>query len=230
MAKENQRSFRRPVSGDTEILVVGLGRFGTALAQTLVSLGHDVLGVDTSAEIVQDASDSLTHVAQADGMSVKALRQLGAADFGIGVVAIGSDMESSILCTAALVDIGVPVIWAKAVTEPHGRILERVGAHRVVFPEHDMGERVAHLVTGRMMDYIELDPGFALVETAAPRELWGKSLSEAGIRQRYGVTVVCIKPKGDAFTYATLDTVMNEEDILLVAGDTRRCELFANLN
>lgn len=230
MAKNTRRSSRRPVTAETEILVIGLGRFGSALAETLVGLGHEVLGVDTSAEIVQDASDRLTHVAQVDGVSVKALKQLGAAEFSVGVVAIGSDMESSILCTAALVDLGIPIIWAKAVTEPHGRILERVGAHHVVFPEHDMGERVAHLVTGRMMDYIELDPGFALVETAAPRETWGKSLAEAGIRQRYGVTVVCIKPRGQAFTYATLETVMNEDDILLVAGETRHCERFANLN
>lgn len=228
MARQNRRSSRLPV-GETEVLVIGLGRFGTALAATLVGLGHEVLGVDASAELVQDASDHLTHVAQADGTNPKALAQLGAGDFSVGVVAIGSDMEASILCTAALVDLGVPVIWAKAVSEAHGRILERVGAHHVVFPEHDMGERVAHLVTGRMMDYIELDPGFALVETAAPEGVWGKTLGEAGIRQRHGVTVVCIKPAGRGFTYATQDTVMCEGDVLLVAGGTRECEAFANL-
>ena len=227
MARNNRRSSRPPV-GETEVLVIGLGRFGTALAETLVGLGHEVLGVDASAELVQDASDRLTHVAQADATNPKALAQLGAGDFSVGVVAIGGDMEASILCTAALVDLGVPVIWAKAVSAAHGRILERVGAHHVVFPEHDMGERVAHLVTGRMMDYIELDPGFALVETAAPEEVWGKTLADAGIRQRYGVTVVCIKPSGKGFTYATERTVMCEGDVLLVAGGTRECEAFAN--
>jgi trk system potassium uptake protein len=223
------RRDRHTVPAETEVLVVGLGRFGSALAETLVELGHEVLGVDVDPDLVQDASERLTHVAQADGSSAKALAQLGAGDFKVAVVAIGGDIEASILCTAALVDLGVPLIWAKAVTDSHGRILGRVGAHHVVFPEHDMGQRVAHLVTGRMMDYIAIDANFALVETAAPGEVWGQSLAEAGIRQRHGVTVVCIKPQGAAFTYATPDTVMRAGDILLVAGDSRRCEAFANL-
>lgn len=220
---------QRSIRPSTEVLVIGLGRFGSALADTLVQLGHEVLGLDTDPQRVQDASERLTHVAQADGSNAKALAQLGAGDFEVAVVAIGGDVEASILATSALVDFGVPLLWAKAVTDAHGRILERVGAHHVVFPEHDMGERVAHLVTGRMMDYIELDPGFALVETAAPEELWGKSLADAELRQRHGVTVVCVKPQGSVFTYATPDTVLARGDVLLVAGDTARCERFANL-
>ncbi len=209
--------------------MVGLGRFGSALAETLVELGHEVLGIDTDADIVQDMSDLLTHTAQADATSIRALTQLGARDFGIAVVGIGNDIEASILTTAALVDLEIPLIWAKAITEPHGRILERVGAHRVVFPEHDMGQRVAHLVTGRMMDYIELDEGFALVETTAPAELVGLTLGESGIRQRHGVTVVCIKPSGQPFTYATPDTVIDGDALLLVAGENRQVERFADL-
>ncbi len=228
MARHRRRHDHDAVPAETQVLVIGLGRFGSALAETLVALGHEVLGVDTDAELVQDASERLTHVAQADGANAKALAQLGAGDFPVAVVAIGGDIEASILCTAALVDLGVPLIWAKAVTDAHGRILERVGAHHVVFPEHDMGQRVAHLVTGRMMDYVELDPGFALVETAAPRELWGRSLADAAIRQRHGVTVVCVKPRGAGFTYATADTVVHEGDVLLVAGEARQLEAFAN--
>lgn len=212
-----------------EVLVVGLGRFGSAVGATLEHLGYEVLGVDESAEVVQEHASSLTHVVEADSTNVAALRQLGAADFECAVVCIGSDIEASILTVAALHDLGVTNIWAKAITESHGRILRRVGADSVIFPEHDMGVRVAHMVTGRMIDYIELDAGFALVETLVPKEAQGKTLLEAGLRAKYDVTVVCIKPRGEMFTYATPDTMMNEGDILLVAGETKRVERFANV-
>ena len=212
-----------------EFLVVGLGRFGSALAGTLVGMGHEVLGVDADPKAVQALSALLTHVVEADSTSEEAMRQLGAADFGTAVVAIGTDVEASILTTAVLVDLGVPKIVAKAVTEPHGRILERVGAHRVVFPERDMGVRVGHSLAGSILDYFQLDPGFALVETTAPQELVGKTLADAEVRRRYGITVVCVKPKGGSFTYATPDTVVNEGDVLVVAGETRRAESFGEL-
>jgi trk system potassium uptake protein len=211
---------------DSEFLVVGLGRFGGGLAETLVELGHDVLGVDRNVKIVQSFANRLTHVVEADSTDIEAMRQVGAAEFSTAVVAIGNDMEASILTTAVLVDLQVPRIVAKAITEPHGKILERVGAHRVVFPERDMGERVGHSLAGAMIDYFQLDPGFALVETGAPRELVGKTLAEAEVRKRYGITVVCVKPAGGTFTYATPETVVNEGDILVVAGETRRAEAF----
>ncbi|HSL58856.1 MAG TPA: TrkA family potassium uptake protein [Acidimicrobiales bacterium] len=219
-----------PAAGDwDEVLVVGLGRFGSALGATLEHLGYEVLGVDADARAVQEHAGSLTHVVEADSTSATVLEQLGARDFACAVVCIGGDIEASILTTAALADLGVPNIWAKAITTSHGRILRRVGAHSVVFPEHDMGVRVAHAVTGRMLDYMELDEGFALVETMAPRETFGKTLAEAGLRAKYDVTVVFIKPRGESFTYATPDTRMKEGDILLVAGETKRAEAFAEI-
>jgi trk system potassium uptake protein len=211
---------------DHEYIVIGLGRFGGGLAQTLVELGHDVLGVDSNAKLVQAFANRLTHVVEADSTDLDAMRQIGAGDFSTAVVAIGTEIEASILTTAVLVDLRVPRIVAKAVTEPHGRILERVGAHRVVFPERDMGIRVGHSLAGAMIDYFQLDPGFALVETEAPQELVGKTLAEAEVRKRYGITVVCVKPAGGVFTYATPETVVNEGDILVVAGETRRAEDF----
>src|SRR5512135_478514 len=125
------------------------------------------------------------------------MRQLGAHEFDRAVVGIGNDIESSILTVAVLVDLGIRQIWAKAISRAHGRILGRVGAHHVVHPEREMGERVAHMVTGRMVDYIEFDDGFALVETRPPAELVGRTLGEAGVRRRYGVTVVCVKRRGE---------------------------------
>ena len=214
---------------ETEFLVVGLGRFGGGVAATLVELGHDVLGVDVNGKNVQAHRDLLTHVVEADSTDVEAMRQLGVGDFGTAVVAIGTDVEASILTTAGLVDLGVARIVAKAVSPAHGKILERVGAHRVVHPEHDTGVRVGHSLSGRMIDFIQLDPGFALVETTAPAELVGRSLAQAEVRRRYGITVVCVKPAGGAFTYATPDTVVSEGDVLVVAGETHRAEAFGVL-
>jgi trk system potassium uptake protein TrkA len=211
------------------VLVVGLGRFGTALAETLTDLGHQVLGVDSDAGNVQRNADRLTHVVQADGTDDEVMRQLGAGEFGRAVVGIGTDLEASILTTSVLADLKVPDIWAKAITVAHGRILERVGAHHVVFPEHDMGRRVAHLVTGRMIEFVQLDEGFALVELKPPKQIVGRSLGEAEVRARYGITVVCIKPEGGSFTYATPETVPGPDDILVVAGETDRVEGFAEL-
>jgi trk system potassium uptake protein len=213
----------------SEFIVIGLGRFGGGVARTLVELGHDVLGVDLNAKNVQAYRDVLTHVVEADSTDLETMRQLGAGDFGTAVVAIGTDVEASILTTAVLVDLEVPRIVAKAVSEAHGRILERVGADRVVHPERDTGVRVGHSLTGRMMDFIQLDPGFALVETTAPQALVGRSLADAEVRRRYGITVVCIKPAGGTFTYATPETVVSEGDVLVVAGETHRAEAFGAL-
>lgn len=213
---------------DGPALVVGLGRFGSAVATALEEMGHEVLGVDASDTTVQDHVSDLTHVVQADATRVETLRQLGAAEMAVAVVAIGSDVEASILATAALVDLGVPSVWAKANTEPHARILDRVGATQVVFPERDMGRRLAHQVSGRMVDWIPLDEHFALVETRPPAEMVGRTLGESGARERHGVTIVCIKPEGGTFAYVTADTVVREGDLLLVAAERGAAEAFAH--
>jgi trk system potassium uptake protein TrkA len=213
----------------TEFIVIGLGRFGGGLAETLVGMGHEVLGVDADPKLVQSFSGTLTHVVEADATNEQAMRQLGAQDFQTAVVSIGTEIEASILTTSILADLQIPRIVAKAVSQAHGRILERVGAHRVVFPERDMGIRVGHSLAGSILDYFELDPGFAIVETSAPKALVGKTLAQAEVRKRYGITVVCVKPQGGAFTYATPDTVVNEGDIIVVAAEKRRAEAFGEL-
>jgi trk system potassium uptake protein len=217
------------LASDDQTLVIGLGRFGRTLAETLIRLGNEVLGVDASARVVQACSAELTHVVQADATDAEALRQVGAADFSRAVVAIGTDIQASILATYALVDLGVPRIWAKATTLQHGAILERVGATRVVFPELEMGERVAHTMVGRTIDYVELDADFVLIETTAPHELFGRTLKDAGLRSRYAVTAVAVKPPGGAFTYATPDTVVGDGDLIVVAGAREKAEAFAAL-
>ena len=229
-SRRGERRRGPAIKPGTQVLVLGLGRFGSAVAAELGQLGFEVLGVDGDARRVQQHADLLTHVVEADTSEPDVLRQLGAGDFEHAVVGIGTDIEASILTTSGLHDLGVPNIWAKAVTAPHGRILERVGAHHVVFPEHDLGRRVAHLVGGRIIDWFQLDEDFAMVETTAPADLLGRSLGEIGLRAKYGVTVVCVKPAGKGFTYATADTVLNDGDLLVVAGQTARAEAFARLD
>ena len=216
------------------VVVVGLGRFGTALALELTRGGTEVLGIDNRPKVVQELAGQLAHVVTADSTDIEALRQLGVAEYYRAVVAIGSDMEASILTTSLLVELGITDIWAKALSRQHGRILERVGAHHVVLPEHDMGERVAHLVAGRILDYIEVDEDFAMAKTKPPRELVGSPLRETRLRSRYGVTVVAVKSEvpdqgePSKFTYATADTVLSYGDIILVVGSVDDIERFAD--
>lgn len=208
------------------VLVVGLGRFGSSLALSLVEEGRDVLAVDTSDERVQHYADRITHVLQVDTTDEEAMRQIGVADFAQAIVAIGSDIESSVLTTALLADFGVQEIWAKAISREHGRILERIGAHHVVHPEADMGERVAHLVSGRILDYVEIDEGFSLVKAAAPHKILGRPLGRVGMRQEHGVTVVAVKQPEGSFVHATQETVLQENDIIVVAGKTEDVDRF----
>ena len=218
----------RRIDHEGEILVIGLGRFGSALAHTLVDMGYEVLGVDFEAEIVQDHAGALTHVLQADTTSERALRQIGAADVVTAVVCIGTDVESSVLTTSALVDLGVRNVWAKAITTAHGRILQRVGAHHVVFPEAEMGSRVAHLVTGQALEYLPLDENFVIAEMAAPDELLGVALGNSNLRAKYKVTVVCVKPQGAQFTYADRETVLSNSDLIVIAGHRADVDRFTD--
>ncbi|MEV0174719.1 TrkA family potassium uptake protein [Streptomyces sp. NPDC050803] len=229
------RRHKRPAdkssrsAGDQRVVVIGLGRFGYSLANELMRRGWDVLGIDTAARTVQKYSDSLTHSAVADCTDPEVLRQLGVHEYPSAVVAIGNDMEASILVASNLLDAKVPNIWAKAVSRQHGQILERLGVTHVVLPEHDMGERVAHLVTGRMLDFIQFDDDYALVKTVAPDIATGLPLGESQVRSKYGITVVGIKRPGEDFTYATAETVVRRGDVIVVTGKTHAVEAFSEL-
>ena len=209
------------------VLVVGLGRFGSSIAEALTALGHEVLALDRSPALVQEWSGRLTHVVEADSTSEDALRQVGASDFQVAIVGIGTSVEASVLTTAVLVDLGVKQIWAKALTASHGKILTRIGATNVVFPERDAGNRVAHLVSGRMMDYMEFDDDYAIVKMRPPRETHGFTLEQAQLRSKYGVTVVGVKSPGEDFTYAIPSTKVHPNDVLIVSGRTDLLNRFA---
>lgn len=209
------------------VLIIGLGRFGAATAEQLRRQNKEVLAVERNPRLVQKFSGLLTHVVEADATDIDALHQVGAAEFSAAVVGVGTSIESSVLIVANLVDLGVPRIWAKAITPAHGKILARIGAHHVIYPEADAGQRAAHLVSGRMLDYIEFDDDFAIVKMRPPKETCGQTLAESGIRRKYGVTVVGVKSPETEFTYAEPTTRVAPGDLLIVAGATKRIEKFA---
>ena len=219
--------FSKPAA--TSVVVIGLGRFGSAVAESLVRMGQEVLAIDENQALVDRWADDLTHVARADTTDDEALRQLGVADFDRAVVAIGTDIEASVLTVLALAEAGVPDIWAKAITRKHGAILERVGAHHVIYPEYSMGERVAHMLTGEMIDYIEFDDEFSIARTLAPSFTWDKTLAESAPRSRHGITVVGVKRSGEDFTYARPETLVHRHDQLIVSGPTRNVEKFCSI-
>jgi trk system potassium uptake protein TrkA len=221
---------RDGTTGDGEpVVVIGLGRFGSALALSLIRMGHDVLAVDNDPALVQKWAGDLTHVVQADGSDTEALKQLGIGTFSRAVVGIGTHIEASVLTVLSLVELGVGEVWAKAITKPHGKILRRVGAAHVVYVESAMGERVAHMVSGAMIDYIEFDDGFAIARTKAPGESYDRTLGESALRTKYGITVVGVKRPGQDFTYARPETEVHRGDQLIVSGATDLVERFCAL-
>lgn len=212
------------------VVVLGLGRFGQSLALELATGDTDVLGIDRDRDVVDKMAGLLTHVVQADSTDEDALRQLGVDEFDRAVIGMGSDLEASILTASVLKSMGVRTIWAKAVSAQHQRILRQIGVDHVVRPEHDTGRRVAHLVAGRMLDYIEFDDGYAIVKMRAPQAATGKPLAQTGIRGRFGITIVGVKRPGEDFTHAGADTVVKPGDLIIVSGERRRVERFADLD
>lgn len=209
------------------VVVIGLGRFGGQVAQSLVRLGHEVLGVDEDMKLVEQWADQLTHVVQADATDEEALRQLGVAEFKRAVVGIGSNLEASVLTVVALAELHVREIWAKAVSAKHGKILSSVGAQHVIYPEAAMGERVAHLIASKMLDFIEFDDGFAIAKVRAPRDSVGRTLAESALRTRFGVTVVGVKVPNEEFIQALPETTIPRGALLVVAGKTQSVQSFA---
>ena len=210
--------------------MVGLGRFGAACAGELDRLGREVLAIDESHELVQKWSERVTHTVQADARNLDALKQVGAQDFSVAVVAVGSLIEASVLITANLVDMQVPQIWAKAVSQSHGKILSRVGAHHVIYPEREAGERVAHLVSGRMLDFIRFDDDFVLVKMYPPKFIRGVALRDSRVRSKYKITVVGVKSPGKEFRYAETDTIVSNHDLIIISGTNADVERFAALD
>lgn len=229
MAKFFLRPPSTRIAEADSVAVIGLGRFGSALALELMAKGTEVLGIDGSEDIVQAHNGLLTHVVRADSTKEETLRQLAVHEFDRVVVAIGGDIQASILTASILLKMKIPTIWAKAVSDPHGEILAQLGVQHIVYPEKDMGHRVAHLVRGAMQDYVEVGEDFALVKTTPPKIIIGIPLGQSGVRATYGVTVSAFHRPGRGWDYTTLETVIEADDIILVAGQTSKVESFSQL-
>ncbi|WP_262282974.1 TrkA family potassium uptake protein [Micromonospora sp. MA102] len=214
---------------DSSVVVIGLGRFGSRLAGSLLQLDQDVLAIDHEQDRVQHWASRLDRVVQADTTEENVLRQVGVADFRRVVVAIGASVEASVLTVLALAELGIPQIWARATSEKHAKILNSVGAHHVIFPEAETGDRVAHLIVSRMLDFMEFGHDFAIAKVRVPPSLVGRSLRELTPTDRYGVMVVGAKPAGEPFRYADPDTVLEPESVLIVEGPIDRVQQFAGL-
>ncbi|SCL14196.1 potassium channel family protein [Micromonospora inyonensis] len=211
------------------VVVVGLGRFGTYLAASLTQLGHEVLAIDRDPQTVQRWSSQLDQVVQADSTDETALRQLGIADYERVVVCIGAAVEASVLTVLAVTEVGGSTIWARATSRKHARILSAVGAQHVVFPEAETGERVAHLIVSKMLDFIEFGDDFAIAKVRVPQPLIGRALAEVAPDDRFGVMVVGAKLPGERFEYATPATVLTEGSLLIVEGSIEQVGRFAGM-
>jgi trk system potassium uptake protein TrkA len=223
---------RSPESGAQAgtVVVIGLGRFGGSLALELEAQGTEVLGIDSNEDTVQSYNGRLTHVVRADSTKEEVLRQLSVHEFDRAVVGIGSDIEASILTTSRLLTFRKPQIWAKAISEPHAEILNQLGVDHVIRPEHDMGKRVAHLVRGSLLDYVEFEDDFVMIRTSPPREAQDRPLGVLGLRDKYGITIVAVKRPGGIWGHTTAQTVLYEEDQIIVQGSKTQAERFSNLS
>ncbi|MBB6215901.1 trk system potassium uptake protein TrkA [Anaerosolibacter carboniphilus] len=202
-----------------QFIVIGCGRFGSSVAKTLYEAGYDVLAIDKNEDAIQEISDFVTHAVQVDATDETSIKSLGIRNFDVAIVAIGSDIQSSILVTLMAKELGVKFVVAKALNELQAKVLYKIGADRVVFPERDMGIRVAHnLMSANILDNIELASNYSILEIAAMKEWEGKNLKELNLRKKYGIHVLIIK-RGEVLNSAPNPSdIIQKGDVLVVIG------------
>ncbi len=211
-----------------QFVIIGLGRFGSSIAKTLYSLGSDVLAIDKDEDIVQEIADSVTHAVQLDATDENALKSLGISNFDVAVVTIGDDIQSSMMVTLLVKELGVKYIVAKGHNDLHAKVLYKIGADRVILPEKDMGVRVAHnLVSTNIVDYIELSEDYSVMEVQVLEEWSGKTLNELKLRSRYGINVIAIKRGAEINLSPSAGDIIKDADAIVaigVAEDLNRLE------
>lgn len=203
-------------------VVIGLGRFGSEVARHLCRLGCQVLVVDMDADLVGQIANNVTHAVVGDGQDKDVLRALGVQDLDCAVVAIGDDLAASVLVTMNLKELGVPMIVCKAHDEMHRRVLQKLGADKVVIPEHEQGQRLARsLSTPNVLDYIELSDEYGIVDVPAPQSWSGKTLKELNVRAKLGVNILAIRRQGTVNVSPSADFAIAQEDVLVILGDSQ---------
>lgn len=204
-------------------VVIGLGRFGSALALELSSLGHEVLALDGSEENVEKVADRVTHAVTGDARDPAVLRALGVRNYDCAIVAVGDDIANSTLITLNLKELGVKQVISKAQSHVHRKVLEKIGADRVVFPEHEMGVKLAQgLSSSNVLNFIELSDDFGIVETAAPKQWWGKTIRELDVRARHNVNIIALRQgtDGDLTVSPSPDTRLEQDTVVVTLGRT----------
>ncbi|WP_408954442.1 potassium channel family protein [Natroniella sp. ANB-PHB2] len=208
-----------------QFAVIGVGRFGTSVAKTLTDKGYDVLAIDYDEERVQDISSYVTHAVQADGTDERALKSLGLSEIDSAIVSIGDNLNANILATLILKELGIERVVAKAQDKLHGTLLTKIGADKVVYPERDMGQRLANnLISANLLDYIELSPYYRVAEILATGDLVGHSLKGLDLRRRYGVNVIAAKTEDGLNVSPGPDYIISQGDLLVVMGDKDKLE------
>ncbi|MHB1392392.1 MAG: potassium channel family protein [Clostridia bacterium] len=200
-------------------VILGLGRFGQSVAKTLYELGHEVLVIDENEGLIQSISNHITYAMVGNVTDENVLKAAGIKNFDAAVVSTGRNLESSILVTQMLKEMGIRYILVKAQNELHARVLTKLGADRVIFPEQDMGVRAAHnLVSTNIIDYIELSPDYMIIEINPPKRWEGKTLKELNVRAKHGINIIAIKSGTKINMSPTADYIVNDNDILVVIG------------
>ena len=202
-----------------QYLVIGLGRFGSALATTLAKMGLEVLAIDRNMDRVEDHRELITDVVRADAMDRDVLEQIGARNFDVAIVTAAGDLKASCIITMQLKELGVKCVIAKASDDFHGRMLTKLGADKVLFPERDMGQRIAHnLVSEKILDFIELSPDYSLMEMQ-PKEAWiGKTLAELNLRANERINVVAVRTGEHVNAMPDMNTCIRSGDVMLVVA------------
>lgn len=208
-----------------QFVIFGLGRFGMSVAITLSEAGYEVMAVDKNEEVIQEVSAFVTHAVQADVTDADTLRSLGIRNFDTAVVAIGRDIQSSIMVTLLLKELGVAYVVAKASSDLHEKVLHKLGADRVISPEHDMGVRIAtNLMSGNIMDYIQLSSEYSVVEIMILPEWKNKTLKEINVRGKYGINVIAVEREGQIYVTPGADFTLTEKDVLVVVGSNEQIQ------
>jgi trk system potassium uptake protein TrkA len=210
-----------------QFAVIGLGRFGSSLSKELIKLGYEVLGIDKSEDAVDEMSDFITHAVVADSTDEEVLKSLGIRNFDCAVVAIGDDIQASILTAIVLKDLGVKTVVAKALSELHGKVLQKLDIDRIIYPERDMGIRVAHqLVSPNLLDYIELSKDYTIAEMSVPKCLDGFTIKDLDPRAKYGCSVVAINKENGVIIAPTATDIVHEKDVMVIIGTNEQIEKF----
>lgn len=204
-------------------VVIGCGRFGNSVAKTLYKLGNDVLAIDNDMNVVEEIADHVTQAVQGDATDENTLKALGVQNYDIAIISITADLESSIIATILIKELGIPYIICKAKDELQGRVLTKIGADRIVYPERDMGEKLAaSLVSKNVLEFIDLDPSYSIAEVAVVGPWVGRSLIELQLRAKFGLNVIAIKNDTGANISPTGEDILREGDVLVVVGENSR--------